>query len=114
VNAIIEHPPGAETQWDWLDLPDPPASWGWGRMAHLLVGSLAHSSRWRAVLAPSMDQSHLIDGLDRVSRALGGLTLGWRFDRMATVRHPDTGRVTASFAGVAKYYGVTVSICPPR
>jgi hypothetical protein len=44
VNAIIEHPPGEETQWDWLDLPDPPASWGWGKMAHLLVGSLAHSS----------------------------------------------------------------------
>jgi hypothetical protein len=24
-NAVIEHPPGEETQWDWLDLPDPPA-----------------------------------------------------------------------------------------
>jgi transposase len=47
VNTIIEHPPGAETQWDWLDLPDPPSSWGWGRMAHLLVGSLACSGRWR-------------------------------------------------------------------
>jgi len=31
VNAIIEHPPGVETQWDWLDLPDPPVDWGWGR-----------------------------------------------------------------------------------
>ena len=29
-NAIIEHDPGDETQRDWLDLPDPPASWGWG------------------------------------------------------------------------------------
>jgi hypothetical protein len=26
-NAIIEHPPGEETQWDWVDLPNPPASW---------------------------------------------------------------------------------------
>jgi hypothetical protein len=42
-NAIIEHEPGDETQWDWLDLSDPPVSWGWGRTAHLLVGSLAHS-----------------------------------------------------------------------
>jgi hypothetical protein len=33
---------------------------------------------------------------------------------MATVCHPDTGRVTASFAGVAKHYGVRVAICPPR
>jgi transposase len=113
-NSIIEHPPGAETQWDWLDLPDPPASWGWGPMAHLLVGSLSHSSRWRAVLAPSMDQPHLVDGLDRVTRALGGVTLAWRFDRMATVCHPGSGKVTASFAGVAKYYGVDVSICPAR
>ena len=113
-NAVIEHPPGAETQWDWLDLPDPPAAWGWGRSAHLLVGSLAHSGRWRAVLSGSMDQPHLIEGLDRVTRALGGVTHSWRFDRMATVCHPDTGRVTASFAGVAKHYGVSVAICPPR
>jgi transposase len=114
VNAVIEHPPGAETQWDWLELPDPPPSWGWGKTAHLLVGSLAHSGKWRAVLSPSEDQPHLIDALDRITRALGGVTHAWRFDRMATVCHPDTGRVTASFAGVAKHYGVSVSICPPR
>ena len=113
-NAVIDHPPGEETQWDWLDLPDPPVGWGWGKTAHLLVGSLAHSGRWRAVLAPSMDQPHLVDGLDRVSRALGGVTHSWRFDRMRTVCHPDTGTVSATFAGVAKHYGVTVSICPPR
>ena len=98
-NAVIEHPPGAETQWDWLDLPDPPPAWGWGRSAHLLVGSLACSGRWRAVLSPSMDKPHLIEGLDRVTRALGGVTHSWRFDRMATVCHPDTGRVTASLPG---------------
>ena len=114
VNTIIEHPPGAETQWDWLDLPDPPSSWGWGRMAHLLVGSLACSGRWRGYLSASMDQPHLVEGLDRVSRTLGGVTRSWRFDRMATVCHPDTGRLTATFAGVAKHYGVQVAICPPR
>jgi Mu transposase, C-terminal domain len=113
-NAIIEHEPGDETQWDWLDLPDPPASWGWGRTARLLVGSLAHSSKWRGSLEPSTDQPHLVQGLDRVTRALGGVTKTWRFDRMATVCDPGSGRVTASFAGVAKHYGVSVSICPPR
>ncbi|WP_407107562.1 transposase [Rhodococcus aetherivorans] len=113
-NAVIEHPPGEETQWDWVELPDPPASWGWGKTAYLLVGSLAHSGRWRGVLAPAMTQPHLIDGLDRVCRKLGGLTRTWRFDRMATVAHPDSGKVTASFAGVAKHYGVAVAICPPR
>ena len=61
-----------------------------------------------------MDQPHVIDGLDQVSRLLGGVTAEWRFDRMATVCHPATGKITASFAAVAKHYGVAVRICPPR
>jgi transposase len=114
-SAVIDHPAGEETQWDWLELPDPPAAWGYpsGR-AYLLVGALAHSGKWRGVLCESMDQAHLVDALDQVSRPLGGLTRIWRFDRMATVCHPETGRVTASFASVAKHYGVQVAICPPR
>jgi len=112
--AIIAHPPGEETQWDWLELPDPPAGWGLPGDAHLLVGALAHSSKWRGVLAGSEDQPHLIEGLDGVVRRLGGCTLAWRFDRMATVCHPGTGEVTASFAAVAKHYHVAVRICPPR
>lgn len=113
-NAIIPHEPGGETQWDWLDLPDPPPWWGWGRMAHLLVGSLAHSSKWRGWLSPCTDQPHLVEGLDRITRTLGGVTKTWRFDRMATVCDPGSGRITASFAGVAKHYGVSVVVCPPR
>ena len=112
--AVIEHPPGEETQFDWLELPDPPAHWGWGSRAFLLVGALAHSGRWRGVLAESTDQPHLIDALHRVCAGLGGLTRTWRFDRMATVCHPGSGQVTASFAAVAKHYGVSVAICPPR
>jgi len=112
--AVIEHPAGEETQWDWVELPDPPAAWGWGRSACLFVGALSHSGKWRGVLCESMDQPHVIDALDRVSRQLGGLTSVWRFDRMATVCHPATGRITASFAAVAKHYGVSIAICPPR
>ena len=112
--SVIEHPPGAETQWDWVELPDPPRSWGWGAKAHLLVGSLAHSGRWRGTLEAFEDQPHLVEALDRTTRALGGLTRAWRFDRMSTVCDPGTGRVSHSFAGVAKYYGVDVKICPAR
>jgi transposase len=112
--AVIEHPPGEECQFDWLELPDPPQHWGWGSKAFLLVGALAHSGRWRGVLAKSTDQPHLIEALHRVCAALGGLTRSWRFDRMATVCHPGSGQVTASFAAVAKHYGVSVAICPPR
>src|SRR5664280_2881861 len=98
--GLIAHPPGAETQWDWLELPDPPAAWKWGASAHLLVGVLAHSSRWRAVLAEAEDQPQLIEAIDGVVRRLGGVSHRWRFDRMATVCYPGSGRLTATFAAV--------------
>ncbi len=113
-NAVIEHPPGEETQWDWLELPNPPAAWGWGSTAYLFVGSLAHSGRWRGYLAPNMTRPHVVAGLDRITRRLGGVTKVWRFDRMATVCHPASGTLTSEFAAVAKHYGVVVAICPPR
>ncbi|MDF3285546.1 helix-turn-helix domain-containing protein [Gordonia sp. N1V] len=113
-NAVITHLPGEETQWDWVELPDPPAEWGWGKTAYLLVGSLAHSGKWRGYLAPDMTRPQVIAGIDRITRQLGGVTRTWRFDRMATVCHPATGDVTAEFAAVAKHYGVSVAVCPPR
>jgi hypothetical protein len=60
---VIDHPPGAETQWDWLELPDPPAGWGWGTTANVLIGALLHSGRWRGWLAECTDQPHLAEGL---------------------------------------------------
>lgn len=112
--SVIDHPPGVETQWDWLELPDPPASWNAGRQGHLLVGALAHSSRWRGALAPAEDFAHVVEAVEAVSSRLGGVTQRWRFDRMATVCHPESGRMTAAFAGVAKHFGVGIDICPPR
>ena len=44
---------------------------------------------------------HLIDGLDRVVRPLGGLTRTWRFDRMARVLHAGAGNVTVTFPRAA-------------
>jgi transposase len=113
-HAVIEHPPGDEVQWDWLELPDPPAHWQQPGGAHLLVGALPHSGRWRGVLADSEDLPHLVEALHAVSSRLGGLPKTWRFDRMATVASPSTGRVSAAFASVAKHYGVHVALCPPR
>jgi hypothetical protein len=42
----IEHVPGAETQWDWLEFPEAP----WGGTALVLVGALAHSGKFRGCL----------------------------------------------------------------
>ena len=113
-HVIIDHPPGDEVVWDWLELPEAPARWDAGAHAHVLVGALPHSSKWRGLLAESEDQPHLVDGLHQISARLGGLAQTWRFDRMATVANPDTGKVTASFAALAKHYGVHVALCPPR
>jgi hypothetical protein len=112
--AIIAHPPGEETQFDWVELPGPPPGWGCGAHAHLLAGALSSSGRWRGVLAEAEDFAHLAEALDQVARKLGGLIRWWRFDRMATVCHPGSGQLTATFAGLAKYYGVGVDICPSR
>jgi transposase len=106
----IAHPPGAEQQWDWAELPGAP----WGGSAHVLVGALSHSSQARAVLAESEDLPHLVEALDGVLRRFGGTARRWRVDRMATVVDPQTGRLQPSFAPVAKHYGVGVDPCPPR
>lgn len=113
--AVIEHPAGAETQWDWLELPDPPGHWdGYDRKAFLLVGALSHSGVWRGQLCERADGPHLADALHSVAAQLGGLTRTWRFDRMSSVARPGTGEVTASFAALAKHYAVSVAVCPPR
>ena len=116
-NAVIEHPPGEETQWDWLELPDPPEHVGVGhRWRILLVGSLAHSGRWRGgAVAESTDQPHLVDGLRP------GLPRAGRGDPGVAVRPDGHGLPPRHRAGspprspaVAKHYGVSVAICPPR
>ncbi len=114
-NAIIEHPPGEETQFDWLELPNPPSGWGFPhKNAYLLVGSLAHSGVWRAVLSPSMDVPHLLAAMTTLLGLLGGVTRVWRFDRMATVLNPVTGDLNPMFAAFAKHYGVQPVVCRPR
>ncbi|HZD24423.1 MAG TPA: IS21 family transposase [Acidimicrobiia bacterium] len=108
----IEHPPGEEIQWDWDELGVCP--WDPTVEVFLLVGSLSYSSKSRGWLTYSTDQPHLIEGIDQILRRLGGTAKTWRVDRMATVINPATGRLQASFAPVAKHYGVTVVACPPR
>jgi hypothetical protein len=106
----IEHPPGEEIQWDWVELPEAP----WGGDAHLLVGSLPCSGKFRGAFAESEDQPHLIEAMDGVLRRLGGNARRWRVDRMATVVDPKSGIVQPSFVPVAKHYGASVVACPPR
>lgn len=107
---MIEHPDAVRS----ARVARTAAAVGVGDKAHLLLGVLPHSSRWRGWVTECEDQPPLIDGLHRVATRLGGLTQRWRFDRMATVCHPGSGRFTASFGPVAMHYQVGISICPSR
>ena len=64
----ILHPPGDEIQWDWFERRRAP----FPGTAYVLLGTLPHSGRIRGTLSESMDQAHLIAGIDRVLRKLGG------------------------------------------
>src|SRR5262249_6060264 len=86
----------------------------WGAPAYVLVGALSHSGRIRAVLSDEAGFAHLACALDGVLRRLGGTTRCWRTDRMATLVEPGSGRLRPEAAELAKHYGVTVAVCPPR
>ncbi|WP_344441442.1 Mu transposase domain-containing protein [Kitasatospora nipponensis] len=105
---------GAEEaiRFDWLELPDPPARWGRENRAHVLLGSLTRSGRWRAALAENVGLPQLVEAMEHVMRRLGGTPEYWWFGRPCAV-HGDTGsRVRPQFRQVARYYGARVRLCP--
>jgi transposase len=106
----IDHPAGEEIQWDWLELAVTP----WEQPAYLLVGALSHSGRFRAVFCEQMTIGHLATAAHEILTGLGGTSLVWRVDRMATAVIPGTDRLNPQFAQLAKHYGVDVAICPPH
>ena len=110
VTIELVHEPGEELQLDWLELPQTP----WREPAHVLVGALSHSGRIRAVLSDGEDFAHLAGALDELLRRFSGTARCWRTDRMATIVAPGSGRLRAEAAELAKHYGVTVLVCPPR
>jgi hypothetical protein len=63
----IDHPPGAELQWDWFERRRAP----WGGTGYVLLGTLSHSGRVRGVLAEALDQPHLVEAIDGVLRRMG-------------------------------------------
>jgi transposase len=112
VTVEIEHPPGEEIQWDWLELS--PEDVPWGEPAYVLLGALSHSGRFRGVFCEQMTFGHLAEAMHRVLVALGGTPRVWRTDRMATIVIPGTDRLTVDAANAAKHYGVDIAVCPPR
>jgi transposase len=110
VTVEIEHPPGEEIQWDWLELHATP----WGEPAFVLLGALSHSGCFRGVFCEQMTFGHLAEAMHRVLVALGGTPRIWRTDRMATIVISNTDRLTVDAANAAKHYGVDIAVCPAR
>jgi transposase len=110
VTVEIEHPPGEEIQWDWLELDQTP----WGEPAAVLIGALSHSGRFRGVFCEQMTFGHLAEAMHRVLVELGGTPQVWRTDRMATIVIAGTDRLTVDAAQAAKHYGTEIAVCPPR
>ncbi|MEY9842070.1 hypothetical protein ABH941_007353 [Streptacidiphilus sp. EB103A] len=111
--APAPHPAREEVRFAWLKLPDPPARWGYGSCARLLVGALASTGRWRAVLTDdSEDFPQLVEAIDQVLRRLGGTARIWRFDQPLAVFSQSTGKVKRAFAQVAEFYGVGIGFPP--
>ncbi|MDP8910319.1 MAG: IS21 family transposase [Chloroflexota bacterium] len=112
VTVEIDHPPGEEIQWDWLELA--PEDVPWGEAAYVLIGALSHSGRFRGVFCEQMTFGHLAEAMHRVLVGLGGTPRVWRTDRMATIVVPGSDRLTADAAQAAKHYGVDIAVCPAR
>jgi hypothetical protein len=106
----IEHGPGEETQWDWLELRETP----WGRAAFVQVGALARSGKFRGSFSDAKDTGHLIAAMQDVIRGLGGLTRRFRIDAMEGAVVPGTRRLNAAFADFCRSLAVGVDICPAR
>ncbi len=103
--------PLEDVQFDWVQLPAPPAAWDCGRETYLLMGSLTRSGHWRAALAATSDLPHCVEALDQVLRRLGGTGERWLFDRTAPVCSA-AGKVTADFHEIAIHYGASIAIRP--
>ena len=104
------HRTGEDVRFDWLELPSPPAHWRCGTRAHVLLTSHTTTGRWRGTLAESRELPQFVEAMDHALRCLGGTGGRWILGRMPPVCSPRSGRLTAAFTDVARYYGTTITL----
>ena len=105
VSVPIHTDPGEEAQFDFCDLSDWAARWGWGRL--WCFGMILCWSRWRVWwFTTSEDREHTFEGVVRFFEAAGGVPAACRTDRMGalvarraggsccTRQRSDSGRIT--------------------
>ena len=107
--AEIDHPPGEEIQWDWLQLTVTP----WGSPRSSSSARVALRTVPRGVLRA--DDVRVLRRRDaRGARRLGRHDPGMAHRPDGDIVVPGTDRLNPQFAQLAKYYGVDVAICPPH
>jgi transposase len=112
----IHTDPGEEAQFDFCDLSDWAARWGWSTPLWCF-GMILCWSRWRRWwFTTSEDRQHTFEGLARFFDAAGGIPSACRTDRMGAlgrsqgqrfVLHPPT-------VGFAAHHGVAITSCKAR
>ena len=110
VTVGLEHEPGEEMQWDWLELTETP----WGEPAYVLVGALSFSGKCRACSAEGMTSRTWSRRSTACCAGWAAPARAWRTDRMATVVYPGSDRMRPEARSVAKHYGVEVCGLPAR
>jgi len=112
----IHTDPGEEAQFDFCDLSDWAARWGWATPLWCF-GMILCWARWRMWwFTTSEDRQHTFEGLARFFDAAGGVPSACRTDRMGAlgrsqgqrfVLHPPT-------VGFAAHHGVAITSCKAR
>ena len=116
VSVPIHTDPGEEAQFDFCDLSDWAARWGWGTPLWCF-GMILCWSRWRIWwFTTSEDRQHTFEGIARFFDAAGGIPAACRTDRMGAlgrsqgqrfVLHPPT-------IGFAAHHATTITSCKAR
>jgi transposase len=112
VSVPIHTDPGEEAQFDFCDLSEWAARWGWGRL--WCFGMILCWSRWRLWwFTTAEDRQHTFEGIIRFFEAAGGVPAACRTDRMGAlgrsqgrrfVLHPPT-------VGFAAHHATTLTSC---
>jgi hypothetical protein len=115
VSVPIHTDPGEEAQFDFCDLSEWAARWGWGGLC--CFGMILCWYRWRLWwFTTSEDRQHTFEGIVRFFEAGGGVPAACRTDRMGAlgrsqgrrfVLHPPT-------VGSAAHHATTITSCRVR
>lgn len=113
VSVPIETPPGAEGQFDFADVTDAAAAWGWTTKL-FCFGMILSWSRWRLWwFTTSQDREHTFEGIVRFVAAAGGVPRVGRTDRMGALGTSQGKRFrlhppTVEFA---RHHGMVIQAC---